>query len=90
MLEELKAKKTFKDDFLFYNPALCYSTQDKHNIKYLREAFLKIGVQKVSFNNLRHTFAYNFLKSGGTIEQLYKQLGDYSIQATMDKYGKIL
>lgn len=36
------------------------------------------------------TVAFNFLKQNNSIEKLYLQLGDYSIQATMDKYQKFV
>ncbi len=40
-------------------------------------------------HDLRHSFAYNFLKQGGNMYQLKAVLGHKSIQMTIDLYGKL-
>jgi integrase len=87
ILELKKAVKNKQDnDFIFYNQTLSYYTQDKR----LRSTFANIvkslKLDKLTFNALLHTYAYNALHQGMSIDYLHKQLGDYSIQATMDKY----
>lgn len=40
-------------------------------------------------HDLRHSFAYNFLKRGGEMYQLKAILGHKSIQMTVDLYGNL-
>ncbi len=40
-------------------------------------------------HDLRHSFAYNFLKKGGEMYQLQALLGHRSIQMTVDLYGNL-
>ena len=40
-------------------------------------------------HNLRHSFAYNFLKGGGEMYQLQAILGHRGIQVTVDLYGQL-
>jgi len=60
----------------------------------VRKRFAKIkkelGLNDFKIDDFRHNFAYDFLQKGNSIEKLYLQLGDYSIQATMDKYQKFV
>lgn len=60
----------------------------------IRKLFAKIkheiGLNDFKMDDFRHIFANNFLKQGNSIEKLYVQLGDYSIQATIDKYQKFV
>lgn len=42
-----------------------------------------------SCHSLRHSFAYNFLKSGGEMYQLQAILGHRGIQVTIDLYGQL-
>ncbi|MDD3436390.1 MAG: tyrosine-type recombinase/integrase [Candidatus Gastranaerophilales bacterium] len=88
---ELLKKYVFKHKTLLF-------VRDKYSKemeqKRLREKFAQVkadlNLEDFVFDDLRHTFAYNFLKSGRNIETLYKQLGDYSIQSTMEKYGEFI
>ncbi|NLE63850.1 MAG: site-specific integrase [Bacteroidales bacterium] len=79
-------EKKKHDDFIFYDKSVSWFTQDK----YIRINFTKfikdLGLERITFNELRHTYAYRILQDGMSIDYLHKQLGDYSIQATMDKY----
>ena len=84
----LKSNKD--EDFVFYNSKLSPLTIDKR----IRKSFLallgELNLPKITFNELRHTYAYNSLQEGMSIDYLHKQLGDYSIQATMDKYRNFI
>ena len=42
-----------------------------------------------TFHDLRHSFAYNFLKKGGEMYQLQAILGHRSIDVTVDLYGQL-
>lgn len=45
--------------------------------------------KKWGCHSLRHSFAYNFLKSGGEMYQLQAILGHRGIQVTVDLYGQL-
>lgn len=84
-LEKIMKRKR-KDDYIFYDKRFSSFTIDQR----LRRMFViilkELNLPCIGFNDLRHTYAYNALQSGMSIEYLHKQLGDYSIQATMDRY----
>ncbi|MFK8288445.1 tyrosine-type recombinase/integrase [Capnocytophaga canimorsus] len=51
---------------------------------YIREAVNFVGIRKrVSFHTARHTFATNFLRKGGKVEDLQKLLDHSDISTTM-------
>lgn len=51
---------------------------------YIREAVNIVGIRKhVSFHTARHTFATNFLRKGGKVEDLQKLLDHSDISTTM-------
>lgn len=88
LITEIKTliRNKLDEDFIFDPCGLSHFTQDRQ----LRINFAKltkeIGLCGLKFNELRHTYAYNAIQSGMGIDYLHKQLGDYLIQATMDKY----
>jgi integrase len=88
LIAEIKTLTADKldEDFVFDPCGLSHFTQDRQ----LRINFAKLaketGLCGLKFNELRHTYAYNAIQSGMRIDYLHKQLGDYLIQATMDKY----
>jgi len=46
---------------------------------------VRAGIEKnISFHVARHTFATNFLRSGGKVENLQKLLNHQSISTTME------
>lgn len=75
ILDELK-DKTFSSGFVcpFFHP-------DLYN-KDFRRASTLAGVKEIRFQDLRHTFASNFLMGGGNIYDLQKILGHSTIQMT--------
>ena len=75
-----------ENDFIFYNPKFSTFTINKIFRKNFITVLKKLNLPMMSMNDLRHTYAYNALQSGMSIDYLHKQLGDYSIQATMDRY----
>lgn len=85
MFEELiKGKQN--TDFIFKTSRLNMLTLDNRTRQHFRELAKELGLYDFKFNDLRHTYAYNSLQNGISIDYLHKQLGDYSIQSTMDKY----
>jgi integrase len=80
----IKNKKT--KHFAFYDDRQSWFTQDKYMRIHFSKLVNKSGIERITLNDLRHTYAYNALQAGMSIDYLHKQLGDYSIQATMDKY----
>lgn len=83
--------KTNKDkitnDFLF--PGIYKKTKDTHiNPNTIKEAFTKIREnnnfdKSVTFHTLRHSFATEYIKSGGNIWELKSLLGHSSVNTTM-------
>jgi len=71
-----------------------FVSHKKASEKMIREYFAKVkqelGLNDFKMDDFRHTFAANFLKQNNSIEKLYLQFGDYSIQATIDKYQKFV
>ncbi|MDO5607990.1 MAG: tyrosine-type recombinase/integrase, partial [Capnocytophaga sp.] len=57
---------------------------DQKTNAYVREAALFVGIRKhVTFHTARHTFATNFLRRGGKVEELQKLLDHSDIATTM-------
>ena len=60
----------------------------------IRKNFTKIkkelGLNEFKLDDLRHTFAYNFLKQNNSLEKLHLQLGNSTIRATIEKYNFLL
>lgn len=81
-LVENKAQK----DFVFYDTSYSAFTLKKALRREFAKVLKALNMPSITMNDLRHTYAYNALQSGMSIEYLHKQLGDYSIQATMDRY----
>lgn len=75
-----------ENDFIFYSMSQSFYTQDKRLRKTFSDILKKLKLEELKFNDLRHTYSYNVLQQGMSIDYLNKQLGEYSIQATMDKY----
>jgi integrase len=84
LLKLIKNKKS--DDYIFYNTKYSTFTTNKIYRKNFISVLEKLDLPMMSLNDFRHTYAFNSLQSGMSIEYLHKQLGDYSIQATMDRY----
>jgi len=84
LLKLIKNKKA--DEYIFYNPKYSTFTTNKIFRKNFITVLQKFDLPMMSLNDLRHTYAFNSLQSGMSIDYLHKQLGDYSIQATMDRY----
>jgi len=63
---------------------------DEQYRKQFNKFRLKIGFEKYWCNHsLRHSFATNYQKQGGSMTQLQKILGHRDLQMTVDLYGKI-
>ncbi len=84
-LDEILKNKS-GSDFVFYDTSLSWFTQDRKMRVEFSKLVKQVKLPKITFNDLRHTYAYRALQNGMFIDYLHKQLGDYSIQATMDKY----
>lgn len=52
----------------------------------IREA----GVKKISFNDLRNTYAVRLLQNGYPVEYVHKQMGFSSVVVTIDRYREYL
>lgn len=58
--------------------------------KYFARLKKELRLNDFKMDDFRHTFASNFLSQNNSIEKLYFQLGDYSIQATIEKYKNVI
>ena len=83
----IQNKNEFKNDYLF--PGI-YKTRKELNITpyTIKEAFEKIKKNNnlgnsITFHTLRHSFATEYIKSGGDIWELRSLLGHSSINSTM-------
>jgi len=84
----IKNKKN--DDFILFEECPSWFTQDRQMRIDFAKLLKDLYVPRLILNDLRHTYAYNALQQGMSIDYLHKQLGDYSIQATMDKYTNFI
>jgi integrase len=50
----------------------------------------KVGLRRIRFHDLRHTFATLLIDQGESPKYIQAQLGHASIQVTMDRYGHLL
>lgn len=50
----------------------------------------KVGIEKIRFHDLRHTYASLLISQNVPVKYIQKQMGHGSIQVTMDVYGHIL
>lgn len=88
LYEVLKNKSG--NDFVFYDTSLSWFTQDRRMRVEFSKLVKQLKLPRITFNELRHTYAYRSLQNGMSIDYLHKQLGDYSIQATMDRYREFI
>lgn len=83
----LQNKDKITSEYLF--PGLCNKTKNTHISSYtIEEAFQKIKEnnnldKSITFHTLRHSFATEYIKSGGDIWELRSLLGHSSINSTM-------
>lgn len=59
------------------------------HLQLFRQAYPMTDKEKWGYHALRHSFAYNYLKSGGSMYQLQAILGHYNIVSTVNTYGRI-
>ena len=89
-----EVKKAIKgktdDDFVLYDRSLSWFTQDRQMRIDFSKLVKQLKLPYITFNDLRHTYAYDALQNGISIDYLHKHLGDYSIQSTMDKYREFI
>lgn len=89
LLDLLKSLPRYSD-FVFNR-----STRDPWSVVSYYRRFSKVR-QQIAFRRhfdsyaFRHTFAYHFIRKGGTMSQLQVQLGHRGIDMTMYMYGGII
>ena len=86
---QLKAGKMWSEEY----PGLVFTNEfghhyGKHTLyRNVQRCAEMIGVKNFRFHDLRHTFAVNYLLSGGDLFSLSKMLGHSTIKITSDTYG---
>lgn len=81
-----------RGEFVFCNPdgSKLHPNMPSRHLVLFREDNLMEGYKKDwGFHSLRHSFAYNYLKRGGSMYQLQAILGHYNITSTVNTYGRI-
>ena len=53
-------------------------------------ALARVGLRRIRFHDLRHTFASRLLQNGESIVYVKDQLGHHSIKVTVDVYGHLV
>lgn len=99
MLREVKAKQKDQqeaagekwsnpEDFIFTNKD--GSPINSHTLfNHFKAIARSIGLEKVRFHDLRHTFATLSLQNGADIKTVSSTLGHATVAFTMDKYGHV-
>lgn len=81
-----------KGDYVMSNPdgSKLHPNMPSRHLVLFREDHPMDGYKKDwGFHALRHSFAYNYLKRGGSMYQLQAILGHYNITSTVNTYGRI-
>lgn len=76
------------DELVFTNPL---GEHIKHDVIYrnLKRIFAKMGVPKLRFHDLRHSYAVMSLQSGCDIKTVQENMGHYAAAFTLDAYGHV-
>ncbi len=63
-----------------------------HNLKnrHFYKCLEKVGLRRIRFHDLRHTFATLLLQNGESLAYVKDQLGHSSIRMTVDVYGHLV
>jgi integrase len=63
----------------------------KHDLIYrhLKRVFAQMGVPKLRFHDLRHSYAVLSIQAGDDIKTVQENLGHYSAAFTLDVYGHV-
>lgn len=63
----------------------------KHDLIYrhLKRIFESMGIPKLRFHDLRHSYAVMSIQAGDDIKTVQENLGHYSAAFTLDVYGHV-
>ncbi|MFZ4405321.1 MAG: tyrosine-type recombinase/integrase, partial [Pseudobdellovibrionaceae bacterium] len=86
-LEDL-LKKQKGPQFVFTDPKGNHYNPDHFSQRKFQQALDRVGVRRVHFHILRHTYASHFMMNGGNIYDLQKILGHTKVDMTM-KYAHL-
>lgn len=92
VLRELLESYPMIDEHVFCNPdgSKLNPNMPSRHLELFREDHPMEGYKvDWGFHALRHSFAYNYLKRGGSMYQLQAILGHYNITSTVNTYGRI-
>lgn len=88
-LVELLKKKARNSEFVFPSRNGTYFSRSSIERAVLKFKTASTFAKNWHIHDLRHSYAYNFLKNGGEMYQLQALLGHKSIQMTVDLYGNL-
>ena len=57
--------------------------------RHLKRLFIKMGLPKLTFHDLRHSYAVLSIQAGDDIKTVQENLGHYSAAFTLDVYGHV-
>ncbi len=91
VLKEWKLKCPYSDkELVFPNKEGKYLDPNNMNKRQFQPLLRKAKIKTIRFHDLRHTYASLLIASNIPIKYIQTQMGQASIQMTMDTYGHIL
>ncbi|MFW6271351.1 MAG: tyrosine-type recombinase/integrase [Bacillota bacterium] len=86
---KLALGETYNDNDLVGCNSIGNPIDHRNLVRDFKKAVEKAELPEIRYHDLRHTFATNFLETGGDITVLQRMLGHSSITVTIDTYSHI-
>ncbi len=83
-------KPAITEEFVFRGPDGGILDPDNLYHRYFLPVLAKAGIHKIRLHDLRHTFGSQLIQSGASIMYVKEQMGQSSIQVTVDIYGHLI
>jgi integrase len=86
----LEGKNDISDELVFRSPEGVILDPDNLDHRVFLPVLAKAGIRKIRLHDLRHTFGSLLLQNGASIVYVKEQMGQSSIQVTVDTYGHLI
>ena len=86
----LNGKNNVSDELVFRSPGGTILDPDNLYHRVFLPVLAKAGIRKIRLHDLRHTFGSLLLQNVAAIVYVKEQMGDSSIQVTVDTYGHLI